>query len=308
MDLQRLKYFVAVADAGSFSRAAAAVHLTQPSLSRQVQLLEEELGHRLLERTGRGAVPTEAGQSLLAHARAIFDLADRARADMLDRQRSPRGRITVGLPPRVAHVITGDLVERFRAQFPDAGISVMEDLSIRLRESLVAGTLDMAIAFDPPPSPQIHCETLVREPLVLVSRAALPARLRLSEVARRPLVMPSRPNALRRLLEEHTGPHGHALDVVAEVDSVLTLLSLVARGVGDTVLPASAVREWNRTPALHVASIHSPGIRNKLVLAVPTARAATKLSQHAARLLRALVHAHFAGSEPGMARGVSLRA
>jgi LysR family transcriptional regulator, nitrogen assimilation regulatory protein len=293
MDLQRLRYFAAVADAGSFSRAAAALHLTQPSLSRQVLLLEEELGHRLLERTGRGAIPTEAGQALLAHARAIFELADRARADMQDRQRSPRGRITIGLPPRVAHAITGDLVERFRAQFPDAGISIMEDLSIRLRESLIAGSLDMAVVFDPPPSPQIQFDTLVREPLVLISRKALPPRLRLREVAGRSLVMPSGPHALRRVLEEHTGPQGYALDIVAEVDSVLTLLSLVARGVGDTVLPASAVREWNRREPLHVAAIHAPVIRNKLALAVPMARAGTKLSRFAARLLRELVHRHF---------------
>jgi LysR family transcriptional regulator, nitrogen assimilation regulatory protein len=293
MDLQRLRYFAAVADAGSFSRAAAALHLTQPSLSRQVLLLEEELGHRLLERTGRGAIPTEAGQALLAHARAIFELADRARADMQDRQRSPRGRITIGLPPRVAHAITGDLVERFRAQFPDAGITIMEDLSIRLRESLIAGSLDMAVVFDPPPSPQIQFDTLVRAPLVLISRKALPPRLRLREVAGRALVMPSGPHALRRVLEEHTGPQGYALDIVAEVDSVLTLLSLVARGVGDTVLPASAVREWNRREPLHVAAIHAPVIRNKLALAVPVARAGTKLSRFAARLLRELVHRHF---------------
>jgi LysR family transcriptional regulator, nitrogen assimilation regulatory protein len=293
MDLQRLRYFAAVADAGSFSRAAAALHLTQPSLSRQVLLLEEELGHRLLEHTGRGAIPTEAGQALLAHARAIFELADRAGADMQDRQRSPRGRITIGLPPRVAHAITGDLVERFRAQFPDAGITIMEDLSIRLRESLIAGSLDMAVVFDPPPSPQIQFDTLVREPLVLISRKALPPRLRLREVAGRALVMPSGPHALRRVLEEHTGPQGYALDIVAEVDSVLTLLSLVARGVGDTVLPASAVREWNRREPLHVAAIHAPVIRNKLALAVPVARAGTKLSRFAARLLRELVHRHF---------------
>src|SRR5881396_1173889 len=106
MDLTRLQYFAAVAEAGSFSRAATALHLTQPSLSRQVKLLEDELGQRLLERHGRGVVPTEAGTALLAHTRAIFELAERASADMAERQRNPRGRLTIGLPPRVAQVIT----------------------------------------------------------------------------------------------------------------------------------------------------------------------------------------------------------
>ncbi|WP_371134941.1 LysR family transcriptional regulator [Rhodoferax sp.] len=90
MDLTRLQYFVAVAEAGSFSRAAAALHMSQPALSRQILLLEEEVRQRLLERTGRGALPTESGLAMLAHARGIFDLAERARVDMHERQLSPR--------------------------------------------------------------------------------------------------------------------------------------------------------------------------------------------------------------------------
>lgn len=293
MDLMRLQYFAAVAEAGSFSRAAAALHLTQPSLSRQVQLLETEVGQRLLERHGRGVVPTEAGTALLAHARAILELADRARTDMAERQRNPRGRLTIGLPPRVAHVITADLVERFHARFPEAGITIMEGLSIRLREWLVAGRADVAILFDPPPSPQITQETLVREPLVLVSSRPLPARMKLAEVVQHPLVMPSAPHALRRLLEAHATPRGHALRLVAEVDSVQTVLSLVARGVADAVLPASAPRLAREAAPLHVALIHAPMVRNKLVLAVPTARPMTRLLQTGMQLLREMVQGPF---------------
>ena len=296
MDLTRLRYFAAVAEAGSFSRAAAALHLTQPSLSRQIQLLEAELGQRLLERHGRGVVPTESGTALLAHARAIFDLAERARTDMTERQLNPRGRLTIGLPPRVAHVITADLVERFHARYPEAGITVMEGLSLRLREWLIAGRADLAILFDPAPAPQMHLEPLVREPLVLVSKRPLPARVRLADVARHPLVMPSAPHALRRLLEEHAAPRGHTLRIVAEVDSVQTVVSLVERGVADSVVPAGSARRTGRGPVLHVAAIHAPVIRNKLVLAVPAARPATRLSQWGAQLLRELVRQHFGPS------------
>ncbi|MBA2964390.1 MULTISPECIES: LysR family transcriptional regulator [Ramlibacter] len=298
MDLTRLQYFAAVAEAGSFSRAAAALHLTQSSLSRQVQLLEAEVGQRLLERHGRGAVPTEAGTALLGHARAILELAQRARTDMAERQRNPRGRLTIGLPPRVAHVVTADLVERFHALYPEAGITIMEGLSLRLREWLVGGRADMAILFDPAPSPQIALETLVREPLVLVSSRPLPPRLRLAEVVQRPLVMPSAPNALRRLLDEHAAPRGLSLQLVAEVDSVQTVLNLVARGVADAVLPASAPRLAPGLAPLHVAAIHAPVVRNKLVLAVPTARPATRLLQAGTQLLRELVQRQF-GKPPG---------
>lgn len=294
MDLVRLRYFVAVSEAGSFSRAAAALHLSQPSLSRQVQLLEDEVGQRLLERTGRGAVLTESGVALLAHAKGIFELADIAKADMAERQASPRGRITIGLPPRVAHVLTADVVERFHAEFPGAAITVAEGLSMRLREWLVAGRVDVAILFDPPHTPQIQTETLLREPLVLISTQALPAKMKLAEVAERRLVMPSGPHALRQLLEQHTQPRGLPLKLVAEVDSVQTVLSLVARGVADTVLPLSATRAWAYPQRLNTATIHQPAMRNTLVLAVPVARPATRLSRFACQLLRDLIPVHFA--------------
>lgn len=288
MDLRRLEYFVAVAEAGSFSKAAAVLVMSQPALSQQVAALEQETGQRLLNRTGRGAESTEAGLALLAHARAIFELAERARADMRERQLIPSGRITIGLPPRVAHAMTADLVERFRAEFPDAAISVEEGLSIRLREWLVAGRLDVAVLFDPPASPLLSIETVARESLVLMASTPLPSRIRLAEVAALPLVLPSKPNSLRQLLESEARPRGSLLKVVAEVDSIKTVLSLVARGVAATVLPASAIREWTHSTPPFMAAIHAPVIRNRLCIAVPKARPATRLSRSLVQLTREL--------------------
>lgn len=293
MELARLPYFVAVVEASSVSRAAAALHMSQPALSRQIQLLEQETGLSLLVRTGRGVEPTEAGQALLAHARTILDAAERARADMRERHASPRGSITVGLPPRVAHVLTADLIERFRARFPDAVISVAEGLSIRLREWLVAGRLDMAIMFDPAPTPQIQEETLAREPLMLFGASPLPRCMRLKDACALPLVMPSGPNALRSLLESHTRPRGLPLSIVAEADSVQTILTLVSRGVAHAVLPRSAASLWTYAQPLHSAPIVSPTVRNRIVLAVPRARPATRATRATAQLLRALALEHY---------------
>ena len=294
MDLRRLEYFVAVAEAGSFSKAAAALVMSQPALSQQVAALETELGQRLLTRTGRGAEPTDSGQALLVHARAIFELAEQAKADMRERQLIPSGRITIGLPPRVAHAMTADLVQRFRAEFPDAAISVEEGLSIRLREGLVAGRLDVAVLFDPPASPLLNIETIAREPLVLMASTLLPARIRLADVAALPLVLPSKPNSLRQLLEGEVKPRGHLLKVVAEVDSIKTVLSLVSRGVAATVLPASAMGEWTAAKPPYMAAIHAPVIRNRLCIAVPEARPATRLSRFLVQLTRELCLQHYA--------------
>lgn len=296
MDLSRLQYFVSVTDAGSFSQAAASLHLSQPALSRQVLLLEQELGQRLLVRTGRGVEVTPAGKALLGHARGIFSLADAARADMQDRQVNQRGRVVIGLPPRVAHVLAADVVERFRAEAAEAVITIEEGLSVRLREWLLAGRLDAALLFDPPNSPLLQLETIAREPLVLVGATPLPPRLSLAEAAQYALVMPSGPNALRQLLDKQAAPRGLTLRVVAEVDSVQTVLSLVARGVACTVLPVSALRLWHYDTTPFTATLYAPMLRNRLVLAVPKAKPATRLTQTVIALLRQVAALHFAQS------------
>jgi LysR family nitrogen assimilation transcriptional regulator len=227
------------------------------------------------------------------HARGLFDGVARARADMRERHLSPRGRLTIGLPPRVAHTITTDLVQSFRQQFPDAAISISEGLSAPLREWLIAGRLDMAILFDPPHSPQLMIETLLREDLVLISAQPLPKKIKLAEVVQYDLIMPSGQHALRQLLEQEAQPRGLSLRVVAEVDSIQTVSPLVARGVANTVLPVSALKSWPGKTPPHVARIYAPHIKNKFTVAVPKARPSTQLTRYGLQLLKKLVHQHY---------------
>ncbi len=291
MDLTQLAHFVRVVDAGGFTRAAAQLDLTQSALSRQIALLEADLGQRLLNRTGRGAVPTDAGLALLGHAKALLELADRTRDELLGWNASPRGRVVVGLPPRVAHVMAASLVQRFRERFPLAVISVAESLSTHLREWLIAGRLDLALLFDPPAAPQLEYRTLSREPLVLVapgSGPALPSRLRLAALSNYDLVLPGVPNALRSLIDGATRSRGVRLRVVAEVDSVRTVLSLVHAGAGSTVMPETGVQAYGQGLDLRIAPIGAPVVRNSLVLAAPRARPQTRLMRDTATLLAGL--------------------
>lgn len=289
MELRQLRYFVSVVDAGSVSAGAVALHLAQPSLSRQIALLEADLGQRLLVRTGRGVVPTEAGEALLPHARAMLETERRARDELQEMDESPRGRIVVGMPPRVALGLSTPLIQRFRAKFPHAVITVLEGLSASLRESLVAGRLDLALLFDPAASPQLSFETLLREKLLLVAPPAsrLPARVGLSALASYPMVLPSAPNAIRHLLDSVLAPRGIALEVLAEVGAVHTVLALVATGVGCTIVPESALAAAGRD-RLPSAPIGPPAIWNTLVLATPMARPGTRLTRGTAKLLREL--------------------
>lgn len=224
---------------------------------------------------------------LLIHARTMLETARHARAELRELHDSPAGRIAVGLPPRLAQAHGAQLVQRFRERFPRAVISLTEGLSLHLHEWLVAGRLDLALLFDPPGSPLLDCRTLSRETLCLVAPPGakrLPERVGLAALADFPMVLPSAPNAIRSLVDAALRPRRIALDVVAEVGAVQTLVTLVSQGLGFTVLPESALGPAGGA-ALPRCRIGPPAIRNTLVLAWPKARPATRLTRETAQLL-----------------------
>ncbi len=290
MDLRQLEYFVAVTEQGSFSRAAATLNLAQPSVSRQIALLEEELGQRLLERTGRGVTLTPAGQSLLAHARVMLNAASQALSDLKEMHAEPVGRVVVGLPNRVAMGLGVPLIREFRQRFPNALLSVVEGLSLSLREGLIAGRIDLGLLFDPAPTPLLSYEELMRERMVLVAPKGyrLPAQVSLAALADFPLVLPGTHNPIRTLVDAVLLPRRISLNVVAEVGAVHTALAVVVEGLACSILPDSALHLGSQRTQLQVAPIGPPAIRNLLVLAMPRARPANRLVLETAKLLRAL--------------------
>ncbi len=290
MDLRQLEYFVAVTEQGSFSRAAATLNLAQPSVSRQIALLEEELGQRLLERTGRGVTPTPAGHALLAHARVMLNAASQALSDLKEMHAEPVGRVVVGLPNRVAMGLSVALIKEFRQRFPNALLSVVEGLSLSLREGMIAGRIDLGLLFDPAPTPLLSYEQLMRERMMLVAPKAyrLPAQVALATLANFPLVLPGSHNPIRSLVDAVLLPRRIALNVVAEVGAVHTALTVVEEGLACSILPDSALHLSRRPDEIQAAPIGPPAIRNQLVLAIPRARPATRLVAETAKLLREL--------------------
>src|SRR3954471_5249859 len=201
VDLKQLEYFVRVAELGSFTRAAIALDVAQPALSRQVRLLEVELRQNLLIRNGRGAAPTEAGKLLLEHGRGILHQVQRAREELGRVRGALAGRVAVGLPPSVAKLLAVPLIHEFRKQLPEASLSISEGLSTAMQESLAHGRLDIVLLYNAAPSPELEITPLLEEDLFLVqarrSRAVAAKTVRLKELDGLPLVIPSRPNAIR---------------------------------------------------------------------------------------------------------------
>ena len=291
MDLKQLEYFVRVAELGSFTRAAIALDIAQPALSRQVRLLEVELHQNLLIRNGRGALPTEAGKLLLAHGRGILHQVERAREELGRVRGSLAGRVAVGLPTTLARVLTVPLTRAFRQQMPDATISISEGLSVAMQESLVNGRLDIAVLYNAQPSPEIEIAPLPEEDLLLVQARPpglledpAPGPISLRAVSLLPLVIPSRPNAIRMYVESEMANLGCRMQIALEIDGVSAILDLVADGAGSAVLPRNAVANSVRPSAFTVRSINDPILRTKVALATSSLRPTT-LTQQATRTL-----------------------
>jgi LysR family transcriptional regulator, nitrogen assimilation regulatory protein len=295
VDLKQLEYFVRVAELGSFTRAAIALDVAQPALSRQVRLLEVELHQNLLTRNGRGAAPTEAGKLLLEHGRGILHQVERAREELGRVRGALAGRVAIGLPPSVAKAMAVPLIREFRQRMPDATLSISEGLSYSMRESLATGRLDIALLYNAGPSPDVELTPLLEEPLYLVQRhagkRAPPARSRavpLREVAALPLVIPSRPNAIRMLVEGEMANLGCRPNVVLEIDGVAAILDLVEDGAGSAVLSRNAVATSARPHAFSMRPITSPHLRSKLLIAMSSQRPATLTQTAGLDLIRQL--------------------
>ncbi len=292
MDLKQIEYFVRVAELGSFTRASAALDVAQPALSRQVRLLEVELRQSLLVRNGRGAVPTEAGKLLLEHGRGILHQVERAREELGRVRGALAGRVAVGLPPSIARLMAVPLIHAFRREMPEASLSITEALSSAMHESLLSGRLDIALLYNPNPSPEIELTPLLEEDLYLVQarsnrgrRAAAPA-LTLRELAKTPLVIPSRPNAIRMQVETELARDGLRPTIAMEIDGVAAILELVAEGAGSAVLSANAVRASGRPGAFTLRPTGRPPLRSRLAMAVSSQRPTTLTQQATLNLLR----------------------
>ena len=303
MDLKQLEYFVRVAELGSFTRASIALDVAQPALSRQVRLLEVELRQNLLVRNGRGAAPTEAGKLLLEHARGILHQVERAREELGRVRGALAGRVAIGLPPSLARVLTVPLTRAFRQQMPDAQLSISEGLSVTMQEWLVNGRLDIAVLYNAQPATGIEATPLVDEDLMLVQprppglpEDPPPPPITLQEVARLPLVIPSRPNAIRMHVEAEMAAIGCRPTIALEIDGVSAILDLVADGTGNAILSRNAVASSIKPSAFSVRAIGQPPLRTRLSLATSSARPATLTQQATMELVRATTQARLSAT------------
>ena len=295
MNLTQLRYFVRVAEMGSFSKAAIELDVAQPALSRQVRLLETDLRVTLLQRTGRGVLLTEAGKRLYDHAVSILQLVAHAREDISANRGEATGRIVIGLPPSMGRMLTLPLVDAFKQHLPRARLAIVEGLSAHIVEWISTGRVDLGLIHNPDANPAIETIHVLDEPLCLVSASKGAARkaapLPFTELVKLPLVLPEPSHAIRKLLETQAALAGLKLNIAYEVSSVSAILELVRSGHGHAVLAPSAIAASGQAAAFRMRPLAESVLRSTLCMAVSAHKPATPLLKQATRLLRELVEA-----------------
>ncbi|MEV7718116.1 LysR substrate-binding domain-containing protein [Streptomyces sp. NPDC088184] len=279
MDIRQLRYFVTVAEEANFTRAAARLHLAQPGVSAQVRQLEKELGHLLLDRSGRSVTLTEVGEAVLPYARAAIGAVEAVRQTADEFTGLLRGQVTLGLvagAAAAAHEFDlASVLARFHADHPQVEIALTEETSEWMLTALRQGELDMAMIglADAQPAPGISLQVLVDEPLVAAVAPDDPAltspdrtSIPLAELRDRPLISLPRGTGIRGVLDRACAQAGFRPHIAFQAAAPLFLAQLAARGLGVAVVPALPA-DMVSAFGLRTLEITEPRLRGRVALA-----------------------------------------
>jgi LysR family transcriptional regulator, hydrogen peroxide-inducible genes activator len=267
MELHQIRYFLAVAESGSFTAAARHNHVAQPSLSQQIKKLEDELGRRLFDRLGRKAELTEAGRIFIDRARRILQDVDDAERAV--RNETGGAKLRFGVIPSAAPYVLPELMPRLKQNLPETEFEVFEDFRSYLIEQIMAGKLDAAMITMPPDRPNLEIEPLFNEPLLAVMPEKHPlaakSNLRPIDLEGQRLVLLGDSSSLSLQTQRFFGDNHVAVEVSCRCGQVKTVKALVAAGLGLAILPKMAAGR-DGIPGLVYRELTEPGPRRELVL------------------------------------------
>ncbi|WMS42048.1 LysR family transcriptional regulator [Acuticoccus sp. MNP-M23] len=276
MEIKQLRYFQRVADTGSVSRAAAALSVAQPAVSRQIANLEETLGTALFFRNGRGVTLTDAGQQLYGHTARILESIRHAEQDVRDSTGAVRGTILLGSMPSVVRILAPTLLKSMGKNHPSVFLEFTTGMSGYVNEWLSNGLLDVAILHDATRTQHFLTEPLIAEELVAVSYGGDKAPVAFKALAGEPLILPRKSHGLRLQVERAAAQLRVELNVRYELDSLDTAQRLVSESAGVAILPKSAVQA---NPDFVVRQITDPQQYRQLLLATSSQRSVSQATR-----------------------------
>lgn len=250
MELRQLRYFVKTVESGSMGRAAVDLGVVQSALSQQISRLESELSTRLLQRTSKGVIPTEAGMAFFREAQLTLRHAEQAARAAHQSRLS--GSVSVGLAPSTASVLALPFMRSMRDRYPDVRLHMVESLSGHLSTMLNARQLDLAILFSPQAARRWSVTPLFEETMFLIQpRYTMTAKalantrpVRTTALAELSLILPTGPHGLRSVIDAAFLRARLAPRIVAEIDSLPMLMAAVDDGFGMTLQPGAATGRY----------------------------------------------------------------
>lgn len=267
MDIRQLRYFVAIAQEGSFSAAAKRVNVAQPSLSQHVMSLETDLNVKLFERTSRGVSLTEPGEILLSHATKIIESMGLAVSAVRKSGAEPIGDVTMGLPPTVSMVAAVPLAETVWLDLPKVRLRSIDAMSGFIQEWLEDQSIDIGFLYDVSSVKHMRYRKVLSEELHFFSapdawpfRSSPAAGVALSQVAEVDLVLPSSHHGLRKLIDRVFKSNAIKLKISSEMDALSQIKTMVSRGSGHTILAPAAAHDFVQRGELISSKIINPEI------------------------------------------------
>jgi LysR family nitrogen assimilation transcriptional regulator len=302
MELRQLRYFVAIVDHGSLSRAAQVLHVAQPALTQQLRQLEEELGAQLMHRSAQGVLATDAGKLFYEHAQAILKQVGDARSAVNQSATRPAGSVSLALPHSISGALALPLLMATRERYPEITLQLTEELSGNLTEQLKSGRINLAVQFDDGQLGPFACTPLVEETMMFLclrgsghapAAAGKPGFcLPLAQALATPLILPGLQHGVRPRIENVARSAGLRIENVTEINSLAILKSALLADMGATILPlAPLLAEVERGDLLAIPIDHAAMSRTVTLCAsknIPMTTATTAVSRLVQEVTREL--------------------
>ncbi|HLU04067.1 MAG TPA: LysR substrate-binding domain-containing protein [Advenella sp.] len=309
MDLKQLKALVTIAETANMTRAADVLNIVQPALSRQISMLEDELGAILFERGRQGMILNEEGKTFLEYARRILHEVEKAKAEVRPSSGTVSGIVNVGLLPSTSDLLSSMLLRQLQQQYPQIRITITAGYAGHLQEWLETGEIDVALLYSARLSASLHVQPLVQERLWFVGPSGSGLQpdkpVTLNSVADRPIILPSPPHGLRILVDRVGQENSLQLKVVAETNSMSVQKRLVLDGHGYTILPSIAIAEELASGRLEAAPLTNAGLTRTIVLARSRERNMTMSVKCVMQALSGCISTSIAGGDWAHAKWIA---
>jgi DNA-binding transcriptional LysR family regulator len=293
MEIHQLRYFVAVAEEGSFSRAAAKVRVAQPSLSQQIQKLEADIGQPLFDRLPRSVVLTEAGVCFIDYARQILSSIGDARRCVDGLKGQVAGRLAIGAIPTIAPFVLPKLITKFQKKYPEVKLEIVEDVTDGVAQRIEAGELDAAIASTCQQNPTLRLFRLGKEPLLALvpkkHRLATKEQITWSDLNSDRFLLLHEVHCLSRQVNELLAARKLRPELAVAGSQLGTIANLVAAGIGISIVPEMMVKNQPAPGCVSLPFAAPVPERELTVLHNPMrfeSRAATAFRQELARMFQ----------------------